>query len=344
MKLPFDRVVLVAPHRLHLENLGSQTEIELESFGSELPNIVWEQISLPVRARKASILFCPTYTGPLIYPGRMVVHNHGIYEALPSEFSRIARFRATTIQKHTARRACRVIANSIATKADLVKFFHLSESKLETIYPAAHDIYFERHRPEDIRAEVLRVLGKDVPYIIFVGKLAKRRHVPNLIRAFSLVREQHRLPHHLLIVGPNTTQLDIAALAGNSDVAAEVVYHPHAEMRSLAYLYAGAQVYALPTIYEGISWTMFEAMASGTPVLTVEHPTLVEGGADSVLSVPTPSVSDLVSGLSRLLTDPALRHHYSEAGRQRAKLFSWQTVAQQTACILDRAACSQDIV
>jgi glycosyltransferase involved in cell wall biosynthesis len=190
--------------------------------------------------------------------------------------------------------------------------------------------------------EVVRTIGQRVPYVIFVGKLAKRRHVPNLIEAFAICKQRARLPHHLLIVGPNTTSVPVADLAHTHGIANAVTYCPYAELEPLARLYAGADVYALPTTYEGISQTMFEAMASGTPVLTVEHPTLEEGAGDSALALPTPSVDELVNGLTLLLTDEDLRRTYAEKGRERAKRFTWDTVARETMIILDREADGSD--
>ena len=110
----------------------------------------------------------------------------------------------------------------------------------------------------------------------------------------------------------------------------------------MARLYGGADVYALPTIYEGISYTMFEAMASGAAVLTVKHPTLEEGAGDAALAMPTPSVEDLVEGLSTFLLDGAVRRKYAEQGRERAKRFSWEMVARETMRILDRVADKED--
>jgi glycosyltransferase involved in cell wall biosynthesis len=107
-------------------------------------------------------------------------------------------------------------------------------------------------------------------------------------------------------------------------------------MEVLAKLYAGADAYVLPTTHEGISQTMFEAMASGTPVLSVEHPALKEGGGDAVLALPTPSVENLAKGLTTLLTNPDLRAEYSRKGRERAARFSWSNTAKETMEILDK--------
>ena len=342
METPFDRIVLMSPEELHLDKLGGVTLIEHRSFGGQWPRILWEQVCLPCRAAGAAVLFCPSYTCPLPYSGPMVLANHGIYEALPAEFPRLARLRARTLQEYSAKRARQVIANSLNTKADLVRFFRISEKKINIIYPAAHDFFFERHSAEAIEADVVGTIGRRVPYIIFVGKLAKRRHVPNLIEAFAIVRRKANLPHHLLIVGPNTSDVPVADLAYTHGIPDSVIYCPYVELEPLARLYAGADVFVLPTIYEGISQTMFEAMASGTAVLTVDHPTLPEGGADAVLSMSTPSVEHLVEGLTKLLTDHNLRRTYVERGHERAKRFSWETVARETMNVLDREGSASD--
>lgn len=341
MDIPFDKVVLISPHELHLKSRGSSTPIELRSFGGQYPNLIWEQWRLPHAAKGAAMLFCE-YTCPLFYKGRVVVANHGIYEALPEEFSWWTRMRATPLNRRSARRADRVIANSQSTKLDLVKYFGLPESKIDIIYPAPADLFFEPHSEESITEEIIRVFSKKVPYLIFVGKLAKRRHVPNLIEAFSIVRKRDNLPHHLLIIGPNVNNLPLQELAARHGVTETLKYYPHMDQQQLARLYAGAEVFVLPTTYEGISWTMFEAMASGTAVLTVDHPTLAEGGADAVLSVPSPQVEDLVQGLRALLTNQTLRKEYEEKGLARARKFSLFECAKVTMEILDKMAPPSD--
>lgn len=343
MTLPFDRVVLLTREPAAVEDLGSVTPVDIRSFAGRLPALVWEQVALPVRARGAAVLFCPAYTAPLLHRGPMVVANHGIYEALPGEFSRLDRLRTVPLFRASAHRAGRVIANSKPTRDDLVRYFGLPADSIDVIHPAPHDVFFRDHPPEAIAAEVERALGEQAPYLLFVGKLAKRRNIPNLVEAFARVRAADGdIEQRLLIVGPNTTDLDVAGLAGRHGVADAVTYIPYREPDELALLYAGADAFVLPTVYEGISQTMFEAMASGAPVLTVDHPTLDEGGGGAVLSVPEPSVEHLADGLRRIMTDPALRADLSARGREHAAGFSWTKVAESTAAILDRVGAEAD--
>ena len=339
--LPFDRVVLLAQESLDVEGLGGGTPVELECFGRRLPSIAWEQAALPARARRAAVLFCPAYTAPLAHAGPVVLANHGIYERIPDEFPWFQRLRSTPVHRLSARKADRVIANSAQTRADLEAFFGIPGRKIDVVYPAASDVFFEAKDPAAVRAQVCRTLGAEAPYFLFVGKFSKRRHVPNLIAAFAEVRRRLGLAHHLVLVGPNTSGIPLRRLCAEHGVERTVIHVAHLEQRALALLYAGATAFVLPTTYEGISYTMFEAMASETAVLTVDHPTVAEG-QQGALIVPTPSTKDLADGLERLVGDGELRAEIARRGRERAAEFSWSAAARATIAILDNVARAAD--
>jgi glycosyltransferase involved in cell wall biosynthesis len=342
MAIPFDRVVLMAPRPIELPPLATSTPVSAKVFGSRLPLVVWEQVALPARTTNVSVLFCPAYIAPLVSQAPVVVANHGIYERFPDGFSKFQRLRTTPLYRLSARRSARTIANSLNTRIDIAEYFGVPESDIDVVYPAANEMFFQQHPPEQVAAEAERILGAPAPYFIFVGKLSRRRHVPELIEAFGLFRARTSSPHRLLIVGPNTTGYEIPALAAASGVADAVTYLPHLEHHSLALLYTGADAFVLPTTYEGISHTMFEAMASGTPVLTVQHPTLAEGAGDAVLALASPSPKELCEGMRRLATDTELRRDLRVRGRARAAAFSWDRAARETISVLDRVALPED--
>src|SRR2546425_11107437 len=102
---PFDRIVVAAPVAIDLPPLGQATPVEVVVFGSCLPLAAWEQIALPFAARGAALLFCPAYTAPVAWRGRLVVANHGIYEAVPGEFPITARLRTVPLFRASARKA-----------------------------------------------------------------------------------------------------------------------------------------------------------------------------------------------------------------------------------------------
>jgi len=341
MNVPFDRVVLMSPGELHLDNLGSTTPIELRTFGGTVPNLVWEQAVLPYAARHASLLFSE-YNCPLVYPSRIVLANHGILASMPQTLTAWQRLRSTPLNKAGARRADHVIVNSQTTRSDLIQYFGVPPVKMDIVPPAAAAVFFAPKSAAEVSAEVVAALGTAAPYVLFVGKMSVRRHVPNLMEAFAIVRRELGLAHHLLIIGPNTSAVPVDELAQTHGITGVVRHLPYMEQTKLARIYAGADAFVLPSTYEGSSWTICEAMASGTAVIATQHGSLNESGGDAVLVLPTPTVDDVCRGLRTMLGDRAVRDDYARRGRARAQRFSIRACAEATMQILDRVAAPRD--
>jgi glycosyltransferase involved in cell wall biosynthesis len=338
---PFDRVEILVPATVRLEGLGDATPVTVRVVGKGLPPIVWEQVTVPLAARRSSALFSE-YSGPIVVPtAPALVANHGIYEALPETFSRVRRFRATAVNRWSARRARRVVANSTNTRDDLVRYLGVEPAKIDVVLPGPADVFF-RAWSEEARVAVRAEITGGAPYILFVGKFSRRRHVDRLVDAFARVKHETGLPHHLVLVGPDTTGVRPIEQAASLGVADAVVHEAHADHERLARIYAAADLFVLPSEYEGLSWTMLEAMASVTAVLTVEHATVAEAAGDTVATVPEPTVPALAAAMRELLGDPDRRAAIAAAGRRRAERFSMRASAIATTEVLDRVALTRD--
>ncbi len=341
--IPFDRVRILAPSETSIEGPLSERIEVVATGGPRRPLVLWEQLTLPRASAGAALLFCPSYTAPIGRRGPLVVANHGIYERFPQEFSRARRLRAIPVYRAAVRRADAVIANSRSTSADLVEFLGADPARIEVVYAGPGPQFREPPDPEAVDAAVRRALGERAPYVMFAGKLSPRRNLPALIEAFAAARRADGLPHRLLVVGPQGDAGSVNEQAARLGVTDALVHLHHLELGELQLLYAGAEVFALPTTYEGYSWTILEAMASGAPVLTADHPALHEEGvanAAEVVAEPTPAA--LEAALRRLLADPDLRRRRSEAGRAVAARFSWRRTAAETMAVLDRVAAPAD--
>jgi alpha-1,3-rhamnosyl/mannosyltransferase len=118
-------------------------------------------------------------------------------------------------------------------------------------------------------------------------------------------------------------------------VEQSVRFLPDVAERDLPALYAGAEVFAFPSLYEGFGLPPLEAMACGTPVLCGAESSLPEVVADAALSVDVRHSEALAAGLAHLLGDQALRRELSARGLQQAARFSWRRTAEATLAVYE---------
>jgi glycosyltransferase involved in cell wall biosynthesis len=110
-----------------------------------------------------------------------------------------------------------------STKVDAMRYYGLPEGNLHTVEQGADPAFQPCRDAEVSRARRRRLLGRDVPYVLIVGKLSQRRNIPALIEAFARVKLRRSLPHTLLLLGPNHTNLPLDKLALDHGVAGSVI-------------------------------------------------------------------------------------------------------------------------
>jgi glycosyltransferase involved in cell wall biosynthesis len=334
VSLPFDCITLYTNSPIDAEILGLSPVYRNRVVKSPIMPLFWEQVMLPVAARHEDVLFCPSYTMPLAYPGRCVVTNHAIYDFLPGSIPWSHRLRYSLLARLSARRAPLVLAVSESGKRDLMAHWGIPAEKIQVVYPAAD----ERFRPIADRAAVWGIKQKygvgDAPLILFVGKLSRRRHVSEVVRAFQLLKRRHQLPHKLLIVGPDHLHMGIEQHIAASGVPADIVHVPYVDHKDMPLLYNAADLYIMPTEHEGFSVAILEAMRSGCPVVTLDHPSLHEGLYDGVHCAANASPEALCEAMLEPLTDPTWRHELGGRARAIAETFTWERAAQRTLALL----------
>lgn len=286
--------------------------------------LAWE---LAAHHPRPDLLFIPAHVVPLVCPVPAVVTVHDLgYRRFPDAHPPGQRLYLDLSTRYSALSAAHVIADSQATRRDLVQFYGVPEAKITVVYPG-RDEALRRVDPAPVRAKY------DLPerYILHIGTLQPRKNLVRLIEAVS------RQPSAISLV-----------LAGRRGWLSEPILEAarlHApRVRALDYvpdddlpgLYSGAAVFAFPSLYEGFGFPVLEAMACGVPVVCADTSSLPEVVGDAALRVDPLDVGALAEALTQALTDDGLRAELAARGFEQIERFSWERAARETWAVLEQ--------
>lgn len=178
----------------------------------------------------------------------------------------------------------------------------------------------QRFRPGEPRPSI-----PDCPFsqprhwlVATVGRMQMVKDQLSLVRAFILALEQEPSLAsclRLIMVGEGPLRAEAQALLQAAGVA-ELAWLP-GERSDIAAIMPGLDCFVLPSLAEGISNTILEAMASGLPVIATDvggNPDLVTQGVTGML-VPAGNPLEMAKCITRLATNPALARRMGHAGR-----------------------------
>lgn len=226
----------------------------------KLPGALWSHPEI-------DLFFSPGHYGPAWSAMPKVVSVMDVaYEFFPEQFKKKDRWQLSVLTAWSVKTSRHVVAISESTKKDIVELYHRKPEDISIIYPAAQ-------KGRLVSAQVLnqwkKSLGITQPYILYVGTLQPRKNIIRLVHAFEHLKE-NGFAGELVIAGK---------LGWLSQGTADALAHsPHsASIRQLGFVpdeekslwLQGAQVLALPGLYEGFGIPALEAIQSGViPVVS----------------------------------------------------------------------------
>jgi glycosyltransferase involved in cell wall biosynthesis len=160
------------------------------------------------------------------------------------------------------------------------------------------------------------------PYVLWTGTVEPRKNLPTLLEAFRAL-DRHGI--ELVLVGPKGWNEDLGAHLGNAAGRVRVLgFVPTDDLRAL---YAGAELFCLPSLREGFGMPLLEAMAQGAPAITSSGTATAEVGGDAAILIDPTDAAALTEALAALLDDPAERDRRRAASRARAAEYPWSRTA-----------------
>jgi glycosyltransferase involved in cell wall biosynthesis len=160
-----------------------------------------------------------------------------------------------------------------------------------------------------------------VPHLLFVGRLAAQKNLSLLIEAIALMQTNVFLD----IVGEGELREDIEALIQKYKLQ-NVKLHGKKTGKELIELYKSADIFVLPSLKEGVSLAMLEALAAGLPVVASDSPGIREILSDCGVLVQDSIAINYAKALDTILSDKDTLQNLRTLSVQKARLYSWENV------------------
>lgn len=294
------------------------------------PSKMWTQIGLPMhlflKERKLDVFFTTSHYAPRFSPIPTVVSVMDVsYLRFPETFKKNDLYQLVNWTKYSVEAATKVITISESSKNDIIKYYKVPSIKVNVVYLGLKDL------PKSMASSKnLTDFGVTKPFVLFVGTLQPRKNIHRLIEAFSKLPSHLKSSHQLVVIGKKGWLYDeILEAPKKYGILEETVFLDYVSDEDLPQFYKKAEVYVLPSLYEGFGLPVLEAMRYGCPVITSNISSLPEAGGNAALYFDPESVSDIEKTLEKVLTDKKLREKMIEKGTEHYKKFTWEKAAKE---------------
>ncbi len=305
--------------------------------GSPIKNYFWNQQKLPgiCKERGYDLLFLPAanrrLTGKAPCPTVGTVHDLAQLH-LPEKYD----FKHAVFNRHMLPRLTRKL-NSIITvshfsKNDIVRFCKVPEDRVNVIHLAADA---QRFFPDDHLSSQKRVADKysfTTPYMLYISRLEHpgKNHV-NLIKAFEEYRNRTGKKISLVLPGPAKERSDeIFAVAKASVYSKDIFFPGFIDAEDVADFYRGADLFVLPSRFEGFGLPVLEAMACGTAVISSDAASLPEVSGPHTPTFDPLDINQMADAIEKVLASEASREALIEKSLKWSSEFSWEKTVSTT--------------
>jgi glycosyltransferase involved in cell wall biosynthesis len=299
--------------------------------------VLGEQTLLPRLAAREGVdlMHSLASTAPLWGRFRRVVTVHDlIYARFPEAHAGIRDKGMGVLVPQAVRRSHRVIADSISTRDDLVELLSVPPEDIDVVPLGLGQV----RRAVPLAEREVRARFDLGERHVLLSLSAKRPHknLLALIGALALLPADTR-PLLVLPGYPTEHEAQLRERAAVAGVAGEVRFLSWISPEELEGLWALAEMFVFPSLYEGFGLPVLEAMARGVPVACSNASSLPEVAGEAALLFDPHDEAAIAGSLRALLEDQALRERLRAKGLAQVERFTWERTARATLRSYERA-------
>jgi glycosyltransferase involved in cell wall biosynthesis len=301
-----------------------------------------EQVKLPFIfwKHKLDVLHVPHFNVPILYPRKMIVTIHDITPVFfPGPKVKKSFFRKmaySLVLKTALKRSKKIITISNHTKKLLVENLGAKEDKIEVVYLGLNTL-FESKSHQPLSENLKNKLGISKNYLLYVGVWRDHKNLPTLILAYNQLRQAGNYEGQLVLAGkPDDRYPEIMQTIKQSAFVEDIILPGFIDEQDLGYLYAGADIFILPSFHEGFGLVVLEAAACQTPVVASSSTSVPEimGIAGCYFNPKEPE--DLSKVLALVLSDQVKYQEMQNIGLKLTEKYNWRECVTHTIKIYEK--------
>ncbi|MBI4442269.1 MAG: glycosyltransferase family 4 protein [Acidobacteria bacterium] len=294
----------------------------------------WEQFVLPVQCLwyKIDLLHSLGYVGPLwCHCVKILTVPDANFVAHGNLMMRGKRAVLGSFVRQAAHRADKVITISEFSRSELSRELGIPRCAIEVVHLGpGWDLTQERSSPW---SELREKYGLPERYVVAFGAVSPHKNIARLAAAFE--QACHDLPHALVIIGNLPKDLEPLSRVVGPAFQHRVLALGYVSSSELLPILSNAELFVLPSLYEGFGLPLLEAQQAGVAVACSTAGSLPEVAGSSAIFFDPYSISSIADAIRRGLCDSGLRRSLQELGQENLKRFTWAKTARETLAIYE---------
>lgn len=296
--------------------------------------LIWTEYLLPRACHQYNIdLLHIQYIAPLygLPPYTKLLNTiHDIsWKFVPEHIRAIDKFLLNTLIPPSIKRSDAIITVSKHSKYAINQIFGTDLDKIHSLYNGG---YID-HIPTVMTAsKPVRLVLKE-EYILYLGSLQPRKNIPTALKAFAKYISSHPESQLKFIIAGGKgynydTQIDDTI--SQYDLKDKVIFLGFITDEEKILLLKQAKAFIYLSLYEGFGIPLIEAMSLNTPVIASNTSCLPEVVDNAAILVDPYDIDSVAKAITTFVHNPLIAKEYREKGLERAKIFTWHNMVQQT--------------
>lgn len=284
---------------------------------------------------KLDLVHFPYFSVPIFYKGSFVITIHdliinhyptGKASTLPSPVYYLKWLGYKYVIKQAAKKACKVITVSNATKQEIIKHLGVSEEKVAVTYEGV-DIKGKGHATKN-KESAKNIFSQK--YFLYVGNAYPHKNLERLIDVFALLVKEFPEVKLVFVGKEDYFYQRLKQKVAELNLEKQIIFAGFVSEGLLYDYYQHAVATILPSLMEGFGLTGLEAMQEECLILASNIPSLKEVYSDSAVYFDPLAVESMHATIREVLQNKKKFDGFIEKGKERLLTFSWEKMAKET--------------